>query len=135
MDKPIFPGAVSSLRQRFIEDMTVRGFSEKICRYYIRIVEDFAIFLGRSPYTATAEDIRQFQVHHTELGMHAPAMTGNVAGLRFFFIQTLDRPALSRKLIRLRYRHKLPSVLDAELHKTDTYRSVKSRSRWMGRSG
>jgi hypothetical protein len=52
----------------FHEDMTVRGFSEKTCRYYIRIVAGFATFLGRSPDTATAEDIRRFQVHQSELG-------------------------------------------------------------------
>ena len=109
MNKPISPAAVSGLRQRFIEDMTVRGFTEKprrlYRRYYIRIVSGFAAFLDRSPDTATAEDIRRFQVHQSELGMHAPAMNSTVAALRFFFTHTLDRPALSRKLIRLRYPH------------------------------
>ena len=81
MNEPISPAAVSGLRQRFIEDMTVRGFSEKTCRYYIRIVAGFAAFLGRSPDTATAEDIRRFQVHQSELGMHAPAMNSTVAAL------------------------------------------------------
>ena len=114
MNKPISPAAVSGLRQRFIEDMTVRGFSGKTRHYYIRIVTGFAAFLGRSPDSATAEDIRRFQVHQSELGMHAPAMNSTVAALRFFFTQTLDRPDLSRKLIRLRYPRKLPSVLSAE---------------------
>ena len=63
MNTPISPAAVSGLRQRFIEDMTVRGFTEKTRRYYIRIVSGFAAFLGRSPDTATAEDIRRFPVH------------------------------------------------------------------------
>jgi len=36
----------NTLRQRFIEDMTVRGFSEKTRKYYIRIVAGFAAFLG-----------------------------------------------------------------------------------------
>jgi integrase/recombinase XerD len=74
----------------------------------------FAAFLARSPDTATAEDIRRFQVHQSELGMHAPAMNSTVAALRFFFTHTLDRPDLSCKLIRLRYPRKLPSVLSAE---------------------
>ena len=103
MNKLISPAAGSVLRQRFIEDMTVRGFSEKTRRGYIRIVAGFAAFLGRSPATATAEDIRRFQVHQSELGMHAPAMNSTVAALRFFLTHTLDRPDLSRKLIRLRY--------------------------------
>ena len=53
--------ASSGLRQRLIEDMTVRRFSERTRRYYIRIVAGFAAFLGRSPDTATAEDLRRFQ--------------------------------------------------------------------------
>ena len=104
----------NTLRQRLIEDMTVRGFSEKTRKYYIRIVAGFAAFLGRSPDTATAEDLRRFQVHQSALGMGAPAMNSTVAALRFFFTHTLDRPDLSRKLIRLRYPRKLPSVLSAE---------------------
>jgi hypothetical protein len=103
MNKPISPAAVSGLRQRFIEDMTVRGFSEKTRRYYIRIVTGFAAVLGRSPDAATAEDIRRFQVHPSELGVQAPAMNSTVAVLRFFVTQAFDRPDLSRKLIRLRY--------------------------------
>ena len=118
MNKPISPTAGGGLRQRFIEDMTVRGFTEKTRRSYIRIVAGFASFLGRSPDTATAEDIRRFQVHQSELGMHAPGMNGTVAALRFFFTQTLDRPDLSRKLIRLRYPRKLPSVLSRRRSRT-----------------
>src|ERR1035437_10903204 len=109
MNKPLSPSAVSGLRQRLVEDMTVRGFSDKTRRYYIRIVAGFAAFLGRSPDTATAEDIRRFQVHQSDLGMHAPAMNSTVAALRFFFTHTLDRPDLARKLIRLRYPRKLPT--------------------------
>ena len=41
--------------------------------------------------------------------MNAPAMNSTVAVLRFFFTQTLDRPVLSSKFIRLRYPRKLPS--------------------------
>jgi hypothetical protein len=81
MNKPVSPDAGSALRQRFVEDMTVRGFSEKTRRHYIRIVAGFAAFLGRSPDTATAEDTRQFQVHQSEPGMHAPAMNSTVAAL------------------------------------------------------
>ena len=101
----------NTLRQRLIEDMTVRGFSEKTRKYYIRIVAGFAAFLERSPSTATAEDVRLFQVHQSALGMGAPAMNSTVAALRFFFNYTLDRPDLARKLIRIPYPRKLPTVL------------------------
>jgi len=104
----------NSLRQRLIEDMTVRGFTEKTRKDYLRIVAGFVAFLGRSSATATAEDMRRFQIHQSELGMHAPAMNSTVAALRFFFTYTVDRPDLSRKLIRIPYPRRLPVVLSPE---------------------
>ncbi|MDQ1740649.1 MAG: integrase/recombinase XerD [Pseudonocardiales bacterium] len=103
-----------SLRERFIADMTVRGFTDKTRKDYLRTVAGFAAFLGRSPGTATAEDIRRFQIQQSEGGMNAPAMNSTVAALRFFFTTTVDRPDLSRKLIRLRYPRKLPVVLSSD---------------------
>ncbi|HWX58959.1 MAG TPA: phage integrase N-terminal SAM-like domain-containing protein, partial [Bradyrhizobium sp.] len=46
-------------------DMTVRNFVEKTRNDYIRQVKTFTSFLGRSPDTATAEDLRRFQLHQT----------------------------------------------------------------------
>jgi hypothetical protein len=57
-DKPISP-----LRQRMIDHMTARGFSEKVRKAYVRHVKAFAAFLGRSLDTATSEDLRRFQLH------------------------------------------------------------------------
>jgi integrase/recombinase XerD len=114
MNNPFRPAAGSSLRQRLIEDMTLRGFGEKTQRDYIRIVSRFAAFLGRSPDHATPEDIRRFQIEQREAGMPAPAMNSHVAGLRFFFTTTIDRPDLSRKLLRVPYPRKLPMVLSPE---------------------
>ena len=110
------PPATSSgtLRERFIADMTVRGFTDKTRKDYLRTVAGFAAFLARSPGTATAEDIRRFQIQQSERGMNAPAMNSTVAALRFFFNHTADRPDLARKLIRLRYPRKLPVVLSSD---------------------
>ena len=85
---------VSALRQRMIEDMTVRGFGEKTRHDYIRHVRSFAAFLGRSPDTATAEDVRRFQLHQTESGVRPPSINSAVSALRFLFTVTLDRPDL-----------------------------------------
>jgi integrase/recombinase XerD len=106
--------ASGSLRERFIADMTVRGFTDKTRNDYIRTVTGFAAFLERSPGTATAEDIRRFQIQQSERGMNPPAMNSTVAALRFFFNHTVDRPDLARKLIRLRYPRKLPVVLSSD---------------------
>ena len=64
--------SVSALRARMIEDMSVRGFSEKTRNDYIRNVRAFAAFIGRSPDTATAEDLRRFELHHPHLHMIVP---------------------------------------------------------------
>jgi integrase/recombinase XerD len=62
MDETIRTAAISPLRQRLIEDMNVRRFSRSTQHNYIRDVGRFATFLGRSPDTATPDDVRQFQI-------------------------------------------------------------------------
>jgi Phage integrase, N-terminal SAM-like domain len=88
---------VSALRARMIEDMRVRGFTEKTRNDYVRNVRAFAAFIGRSPDTATAEDLRCFQLYQTQTGMQPPSINSAVAALRFFFAVTLDRPDLTRR--------------------------------------
>ena len=114
MNKPFSAPVRLDLRQRMIEDMTVRGFSAKTQHDYLRVVTRFAAFLERSPISATAEDVRRFQVEQREAGMPAPAMNSHVAALRFFFTTTIDRPDLSRRLIRTPYLRKLPTVLSPD---------------------
>jgi integrase/recombinase XerD len=80
--------AISPLRQRMIEDMTMRHFVEKTRTDYIRHVRSFATFLGRSPETASPEDVRRFQLHLTESGVTPPSCNAAVAALRFFFTVT-----------------------------------------------
>ena len=46
------------LRQRMIEDMQIRGLCEETQQGHIRCIKHFAAFLGRSPDTATADDVR-----------------------------------------------------------------------------
>jgi integrase/recombinase XerD len=105
---------VSALRERMIEDMSVRGFSEKTCHDYIRNVRAFAAFIGRSPDTATAEDLRRFQLHQTQSGMQPPSINSAVSALRFFFTVTLDRQDLARRLTVVRRPRRLPAVLSVE---------------------
>ena len=108
-EKPISP-----LRRRMIEDMTVRNFVEKTRNDYIRHVRTFTAFLGRSPDTATAEDLRRFQLHQTQTGVRPPSINGSVAALRFFFTVTLDRPEMARHLTFVREPRKIPVVLSPE---------------------
>ena len=105
---------ISPLRQRMIEDMTVRNFVEKTRNDYIRHVRTLTAFLGRSPDTATVEDLRRFQLHQTQTGVRAPSINGSVAALRFFFTVTLDRPEMARYLTFVREPRKIPVVLSPE---------------------
>ena len=76
--------AISPLRQRMIEDMTVRGFTPGTQRGYIVAVRNFTAFLGRSPDEADAEDLRRYQLHMRSCGASATSMNAAVSALRFF---------------------------------------------------
>src|SRR5260370_8197613 len=85
---------ISLLRRRMIEDMSVRNFVEKTRNEYIRHVRTFTAFLGRSPDTATPEDLRRFQLHQTQTGVRPPSINDSVAGLPFFFPAAPTRPPI-----------------------------------------
>ena len=108
------PRPVSALRARMIEDMSVRGFTEETCSNYIRDVRAFAAFIRRPPDTATAEDLRRFQLHQTQSGIQPSSINSAVSALRFFFTVTLDRPDLARRLTVVRQPRRLPAVLSVE---------------------
>jgi integrase/recombinase XerD len=61
--------AVSALRQRMLDDMRMRKLEPKTQSTYIRAVRHLAGFLQRSPDTATAEDLRRFQLHMVDQGV------------------------------------------------------------------
>lgn len=105
---------ISPLRRRMIEDMTVRQFVEKTQADYIRHVRTFTAFLGRSPDTATADDLRRFQLHQAETGVRPPSINSAVAALRFFFTVTLDHPEFARGLVFVREPRKIPVILSLE---------------------
>ena len=66
------PG-VSPLRQRMIDDMRMRKLNPKTQAHYIRSVRQFAAWLDRSPVTATAEDLRNYQLHLVDRGTSPPS--------------------------------------------------------------
>ena len=109
MIHPVLGAPVSPLRQRLIDDMAMRRFSRETQRNYIRDVGRFATFLGRPPDTATADDVRRFQVEQRDAGVPVPTMNSIVSALRFFFTHTVERPDLARKLVRLAHPASCPS--------------------------
>jgi len=97
-----------------IEDMRMRQLNGKTQTAYVRAVRRFAGFLGRSPDTATAEDLRRFQLHMAEQGTSSMTINATITGLRFFFEVTLGRGELMTMMSAVREPHRLPVVLSRE---------------------
>jgi integrase/recombinase XerD len=106
--------SVTPLRQRMLDDMAMRSVRSRTKHDYVRHVRAFAAFLRRSPETATAEDVRRFQLHQRQYGVGESVIGATVSALRFLFGVTLDRPELSRKLVLAPGPRKLPDVLSVE---------------------
>jgi integrase/recombinase XerD len=106
--------AISPLRRRMIEDMTIRKLAPKTQHDYVQRVKDFAAFLNRSPATASKEDVRRYQLHLASSGAHTPKINGTVSALRFFFDVTLDRADLAKQAAFVHEPRKLPVVLSPE---------------------
>ena len=105
---------VSPLRQRMLEDMRMRQFAEHTQEGYIRAVRKLSTFLGRSPHTATAEDLRRFQLHLVDTGTGPVTINATLTGLKFFFDITLGRPELMLKMTHVAVPRKLPVILSPE---------------------
>ena len=105
---------ISPLRQRLIDDITARRFSEDTKKDYVRNVRKFADFLGRSPNTATSEDLRRFQLHMAQQQVGPSTINAAITALRFFFTVTLEKPDLVRPLRIVTEPRKAPVVLSQE---------------------
>ena len=105
---------ISPLRQRLIDDLTARRYGEKVQKAYVRHVRRFATFLGRSPDTATSDDLRRFQLHLAQQPISPGSINAAIAALRFFFTMTLERPDLVRPLRTVSKPRRAPVVLSQE---------------------
>jgi hypothetical protein len=73
--------------------------------------KDLAVFLGRSPDTASFEDVRRFQLHLVQSGVQPPILNHAVSALRFFFRVTLKRHDIVEHTTFIHAPRKLPVVL------------------------
>jgi integrase/recombinase XerD len=105
---------ISPLRRRMIEDMTVRKFTARTQDGYIRAVKGFSTFLGASPATASAEDLRRYRLHLVESGVGAPTINHSLTALRFLFLVTLRKPAIVLDMPFVREPRRLPVVLSPQ---------------------
>ncbi|WP_162946822.1 site-specific integrase, partial [Ruegeria sp. EL01] len=105
---------VPALRQRFLEDMRIKGLQPKTQTMYLRAMRDFTRFLGHSPDTATPEELRAFQLDMKERSVGAPTFNNRLTVLSFFFATTCPRPEMKRHMRYQRAAKKIPVVLSAE---------------------
>lgn len=106
--------SVTPLRQRMLDDMRMRKLSPKTQASYIRVVKRFAGFLGRSPDTASAEDLRCYQLHLVDHGISSISLNATITGLKFLFATTLDHPEVLAKMHPVHEPRKLPVVLSRD---------------------
>jgi site-specific recombinase XerD len=110
----VHPERISPLRQRLLDDMRMRKLAPKTQSHYLRAVRRLAEYLGRSPATATVEDLRRFQLHLVDQGTSPVSLNAAITGLKFFFDVTLSRPDLMAKMQPVRVPKTLPVVLSPE---------------------
>ena len=108
------PTTVSPLRQRMIEDMTARGLGQQSQRGHIRACKRFAAYLKRSPETATAEDVRLFQLHLMESGLTIQNRNRTMTGVRFLLRVTMRRLDLAAEIFHLKEPVRVPQILSAD---------------------
>lgn len=104
----------TDIRERLVEDMVIRGYSDGTQRDYVRVVEDFTNFLGGPPGFADVEDLRRYQLHLAVSGASPAKMNACVSALRFFFKVTLGLTGLGERMARVRQEDRLPEVLSPE---------------------
>ena len=105
---------ISPLRQRFLDDMRMRKLSPKTQSGYIRTVSRFYGWLGRSPESATAEDLRLYQLHLVDHGISPISLNVTITGLNFFFGTTLEQPELMVKMHTVPTPRKIPVILSRD---------------------
>jgi integrase len=97
-----------------IDDMRMRKFGEKTQLEFVRAVRNFTKSLGRSPDTASVEDLRNYQLHLVDHGISPASLNAAISGLKFFCNVTLDRSELMAKMQPVHLPRKLPVILSLE---------------------
>lgn len=103
---------MTPLRQRFIEDMTLRGLAATTQRSYVHYVADYAKFYNTSPEHLDLEALRQYELYLLhEKKLSPESINTFVSAVQFFYLETLEMPWGKNCFPRMRRSIKLPVVL------------------------
>lgn len=109
-----FTQAPSESRLRMIEDMRMRKLELRTREAYIRAVRKLAKYLGRAPETATAEELRSFQLHLVDQGVSPITLNATITGLKFYFEVTVGHGEVMAKMQPVHVPRTLPVILSRE---------------------
>jgi len=106
---------MTKLRKRMIEDMQLRGLSEKTRESYLRAVRQLAEYYCKAPDQISEEELRQYFLYlKNERQVSHSSCTVALCGIKFFYVRTLRREWPTLELVRSPRGKKLPVVLSVE---------------------
>lgn len=106
---------MTPLRERFVQDLTIRNYSPKTISSYVGALIALARYYGRSPDRISLEEIRRYQIHLIEERRISPSTINTfVAAVRFFQRVTLGREELATRIAYAKRPKPLPVVLSRE---------------------
>jgi integrase/recombinase XerD len=101
----------SPLRQRMIEDMTIRNLSRATQQSYIYAVSKFSRHLGAPPDRLSIEDVRTYQLHLIAQKRSWSHVNQAACALRFFYGVTMGQQEAFERIVNGREPEELPLVL------------------------
>lgn len=105
---------ITPLRQRMIDDMNARKLNPHTLRSHISSCKRFASWLARSPDTATADEVRSFQLHLIESGASICNRNRIMTGVKFLLRVTLRRHDLAAEIYHIKEPQKVPLVMSTD---------------------
>jgi integrase/recombinase XerD len=106
---------VTRLRKTMLDELRRRNYAQNTVRSYVKAIEDFARYFGKSPAYLGPQHIREYQVHLFQDRKLAPGtVQGRGAALRFLYVKTLRRPYLPDQIPFPKRPRRLPTVLSSE---------------------
>src|SRR5260370_28072694 len=105
---------ISPLRQRMIEDMTIRNLSQATQQSYIYAVAKFSRHFSCPPNRLGMEQVRAYQLHLVTQKRSWSHINQVACALRFFYGITLGQKEAFERIVSGREPERLPPVLDAD---------------------